>query len=311
MEFDVTAQGQKGRLPEPDTQWITEPPHIARWLGVVLVGTGLIWIGYQLATNHGFQWDIVGRYMLEPTVLRGVAMTLRLTILVMAIGVVIGVFIALMRMSRDPVMNFCAHGFVWFFRGTPVLVQLVFWYNLAVLFPMLSLGIPFGGMKFFEISANTAISSFTAALLGLGLNEGAYMGEIIRAGLLSIDPGQTEASKALGYRPWQTFRVIVLPQAMKAIVPPTGNQFIGMLKYTSFASVIALPELMNSVEVIYSRTYETMPLLIVAALWYLILVSVLSVIQVFIERHYSKGWTAEDFTQIKEQIATVKESALP
>jgi polar amino acid transport system permease protein len=157
----------------------------------------------------------------------------------------------------------------------------------------LSLGIPFGGPKFVEISATVAISSFTAALLGLGLNEGAYMAEIIRAGLLSVESGQSEASKALGHRPWQTFRVVVLPQAMKAIVPPTGNQVIGMLKYTSLASVVALHELMHSVETIYSRTFETMPLLIVAALWYLILVSILSVVQFFIERHYLKGWQAE------------------
>ena len=198
-----------------------------------------------------------------------------------------------MRLSRDPLLNFCAHGFVWFFRGTPVLVQLVFWYNLAALFPQIELGIPFDGPKVFAISATAAISSFTAALLGLGLNEGAYMAEIIRAGLLSVDAGQTEASKALGHRPWQTFRVVVLPQAMKAIVPPTGNQLIGMLKYTSLASVVALHELMHSVETIYSRTFETMPMLIVAALWYLILVSLLSIGQYFIERYYLRGWQAE------------------
>jgi len=292
---------QRGRRSESESELVVEPPHYGRWLGFVVVGIGLVWIAYQLVTNHGFQWNIVGHYMLNPTVLRGVELTIRLTFLVMTIGVIIGIAIALMRMSRDPLLNFCAHAFVWFFRGTPVLVQLVFWYNLAALFPMLSLGIPFGGPKFFEVSANAAISSFTAALLGLGLNEGAYMGEIIRAGLLSVDPGQTEASKALGYRPWQTFRVIVLPQAMKAIVPPTGNQFIGMLKYTSLASVIALPELMHSVEIIYARTYETMPLLIVAALWYLILVSILSVIQVFIERYYSKGWTPEVYAAVEAQ----------
>src|SRR5690349_9319625 len=221
---------QLGRRSQSETELVVEPPHYGRRIGFAVVGIGLVWIAYQLVTNHGFQWDIVGHYMLNPTVVRGVELTIRLTFLVMTIGVVIGIAIALMRMSRDPLLNFCAHAFVWFFRGTPVLVQLVFWYNLAALFPMLSLGIPFGGPKFFEISANAAISSFTAALLGLGLNEGAYMGEIIRAGLLAVDPGQTEASKALGHRPWQTFRVIVLPQAMKAIVPPTGNQFIGMLK---------------------------------------------------------------------------------
>ena len=217
-------------------------------------------------------------------------MTLQLTALVMLIGTVLGIVVALMRLSDDPLLTFCSHAFVWFFRGTPVLVQLVFWYNLASLFPEISIGIPFGGPKLYAVSATVAISSFTAALLGLGLNEAAYMAEIIRAGLLSVDPGQSEASKALGHRPWQTFRVVVLPQAMKAIVPPTGNQVIGMLKYTSIASVVALHELMHSVESIYSRTFETIPLLIVAALWYLILVSILSVVQHFIERRYARGW---------------------
>jgi polar amino acid transport system permease protein len=279
--------------PDSSAERIVDPPRVGRWLGVAAVALGLAWIAYQVITNPGFQWSIVGRYMLDPTVLQGVAMTIELTFFVMVLGVLIGIVIALMRLSRDPLLNFCAHGYVWFFRGTPVLVQLVFWYNLAALFPQLALGIPFGGPKVFEISATVAISSFTAALLGLGLNEGAYMAEIIRAGLLSVESGQTDASKALGHRPWQTFRVVVLPQAMKAIVPPTGNQVIGMLKYTSLASVVALHELMHSVETIYSRTFETMPLLIVAALWYLILVSILSVVQLFIERHYLRGWQAE------------------
>ena len=277
----------------PLPEQVVEPPRYGRWLALALVAVGLVWIAWQLVTNPGFQWDIVGRYMLDRTVLRGVAMTIQLTFLVMLIGAAIGIVVALMRLSRDPLLNFCAHGFVWFFRGTPVLVQLVFWYNLAALFPQIELGIPFDGPKVFAISATAAISSFTAALLGLGLNEGAYMAEIIRAGLLSVDAGQTEASKALGHRPWQTFRVVVLPQAMKAIVPPTGNQLIGMLKYTSLASVVALHELMHSVETIYSRTFETMPMLIVAALWYLILVSLLSIGQYFIERYYLRGWQAE------------------
>jgi len=269
---------------------IVDPPRYGRFVALIAVAIFLVWVAYQLVTNKGFQWDIVGKYMFDRTVLRGISMTIQLTVLVMLIGVVVGIVIALMRMSRDPFLNFCAHGFVWFFRGTPVLVQLVFWYNLAALFPQLQLGIPFDGPKIAEISATVAISSFTAALLGLGLNEAAYMAEIIRAGLLSVDAGQTEASKALGHRPWQTFRVIVLPQAMKAIVPPTGNQLISALKFTSIASVVALHELMHSVETIYSRTFETMPLLIVAALWYLIMVSILSVVQYFIERHYLKGW---------------------
>jgi polar amino acid transport system permease protein len=268
---------------------ILPAPRRGRWTGIALILLAAAWIAYQVLVNPGFQWEIVGRHMFGADVLGGVAMTVQLTVLVMLMGTVIGIVIALMRLSGDPVLAFCAHGFVWFFRGTPVLVQLVFWYNLASLFPVLSVGIPFDGPKFAEISSTLAISSFTAAMLGLGLNEAAYMAEIVRAGMLSVDPGQAEASKALGHRPWQTFRVVLLPQAMKAIVPPTGNQVIGMLKYTSIASVVALGELMHSVENIYSRTFETIPLLIVAALWYLIMVSILSIIQFFVERHYARG----------------------
>jgi polar amino acid transport system permease protein len=290
MSLKLAKDGPGGLDVPSGAARIVDPPRVKRWIGVAIVVTFLVWVSYQLFTNPGFQWEIVFRYMLDRTVLRGISMTIQLTVLVMIIGVFVGIIVALMRMSKEPVLNVCAHGFVWFFRGTPVLVQLVFWYNLAALFPELSLGIPFGGPKLFEVSATAAISSFTAAMLGLGLNEGAYMAEIIRAGLLSVDSGQTEASKALGHTPRQTFRVIVLPQAMRAIVPPTGNQLIGTLKFTSIASVVALHELMHSVETIYSRTYETMPLLIVAALWYLIMVSVLSIIQVFIERYYMKGW---------------------
>lgn len=274
----------------PPSGAIVRPTNWPRRFGAAFVVLVNLWIVYQILTNPGFEWSVVGRYMFDPGVLQGVLMTLELTVLVMAIGVVVGVVVALMRMAGDPLLTFCAHAFVWFFRGTPVLVQLVFWYNLAALFPEISFGIPFGGPKIWEISSTVAISSFTAAMLGLGLNEGAYMAEIIRAGLLSVDQGQTEASKALGHRPWQTFRVVVLPQAMKSIVPPTGNQVIGMLKYTSLASVVALHELMHSVELIYSRTFETVPMLIVAALWYLIMVSVLSIFQFYIERHYSRGW---------------------
>ena len=268
---------------------ILPAPRPGHWIGVAVVAAVGSWIAYQALTNPGFQWGTVGLYMLHPQVLRGVGTTVELTALVMLMGAVLGVGLVLMRMGGGQVLPLCACAFTWFFRGTPVLVQLVFWYNLATLFPTLSLGVPFGGPKFAEVSSTAAISSFTAALLGLGLNEAAYMGEIVRAGLLSVDAGQGEAARALGYRPMQAFRVVVLPQAMRAIVPPTGNQVIGMLKYTSLASVVALPELMNSVETIYSRTFEPIPLLSVAALWYLVLVSLLSAVQAVIERRYRRG----------------------
>lgn len=275
---------------------ITEPARPGRVAGIVLALVFLAWIVYQVCTNPGFQWDVVGKYMFHRDILAGVATTLGLTLLIMVLGTVIGIVLALMSLSGDRFAARCTRGYVWFFRGTPALVQLVFWYNLSALFPNIELGIPFDGPKFYAVSATVAISSFTAAVLGLGLNEGAYMGEIIRAGLLSVDAGQKEAAKALGYGPWQTFFVIVLPQAMKSIIPPTGNQIIGMLKYTSLASVVALPELMHSVELIYSRTFETIPLLIVASLWYLLMVSVLSIAQHWVEGHYAKG-SSVDFSE--------------
>jgi polar amino acid transport system permease protein len=278
--------GAAGTSAGPEIHPQPKPWH---WVGVSTVIFAVAWIIYQLLTDPGFQWRVVGQYMLDPEVLSGLLTTIELTVIVMVAGTVLGIIVALMRLSGSSVLALVAHAYVWFFRGTPVLVQLVFWYNLASLFPRLSLGIPFGGPKFLSVSSTVAISSFTAALLGLGLNEGAYMAEIVRAGILSVDTGQSEASRALGHRPFQTFRVVVLPQAMKAIVPPTGNQVIGMLKYTSLASVVALPELMNSVENIYSRTFQTIPLLIVAALWYLIAVTLLSTAQYFIETYYSKG----------------------
>ena len=256
-----------------------------RWIGAAGVVVFLAWILFQILTNKGFQWSIVGAYLLDPEILAGVRMTVELTLLVMAIGIVIGLVLAIMKLSGNPVMSLAASGYIWFFRGTPVLVQLVFWYNLAAIFPLLSLGVPFGGPKFLSVSSTVAISSFTAALLGLGLNEGAYMAEIFRSGIIAVDKGQTEAAKALGYRPLQTMMVIILPQAMTSIVPPTGNQVIGMLKYSSLASVVALPELMEAASNIYSRNFETIPLLIVASLWYLAMTTVLSIGQYFIERY--------------------------
>ena len=256
-----------------------------RWIGAAAVVVFLAWVLFQILTNKGFQWSIVGTYLLDPEILAGVRTTVELTVLVMAVGIVIGLVLAIMKLSGDPVMSLAASGYIWFFRGTPVLVQLVFWYNLAAIFPLLSLGVPFGGPKFLSVSSTVAISSFTAALLGLGLNEGAYMAEIFRSGIIAVDKGQTEAAKALGYRPLQTMMVIILPQAMTSIVPPTGNQVIGMLKYSSLASVVALPELMEAASNIYSRNFETIPLLIVASLWYLAMTTVLSIGQYFIERY--------------------------
>jgi polar amino acid transport system permease protein len=197
-----------------------------------------------------------------------------------------------MRLSPNPLLSNVAYGYIWFFRGTPVLVQLIFWFNLAVLVPNISLGIPFGP-TFVSWDTNSVITPFVAALLGLGLNEAAYMAEISRAGIQSVDEGQVEASSALGMSRAQTMRRIVLPQAMRVIIPPTGNEVISMLKTTSLVSVVAMPELFYNTQQIYARTYQTIPLLIVASIWYLILTSVLTTGQFYIERHYGRGSSNE------------------
>jgi polar amino acid transport system permease protein len=207
----------------------------------------------------------------------------------MAIGIVLGIILAVMRMSKNPILSGVSAAYIWFFRGTPLLVQLIFWYNLAALLPRLGIGIPFGP-QFVSASVNTLIAPITAAMLGLGLCEGAYMSEIVRAGMLSVGKGQVEAAQSLGMTQGQTLRKIVLPQAMRIIVPPTGNQVIGMLKGTSLVSVLAIAELLYSAQIIYARTYQTIPLLIVASLWYLVMTTVLSVGQHFLERKFGRGY---------------------
>jgi polar amino acid transport system permease protein len=263
--------------------------HPGRWVGVAVIVVLVAMLVHSFLTNPNFQWDVVGEYLFSDPVLRGLRNTLILTVLAMAIGVVGGVLLAVMRLSPNPVLAGAAAVYIWLFRGTPVITQLIFWNFLAALYPRLGLGIPFGP-TFVSVDTNTVISVFTAALLGLGLNEAAYMAEIVRGGIQSVDPGQSEAAGALGLSRTQTLRRIVLPQAMRVIVPPTGNETISMLKTTSLVVVIAYFELTVAVQTIYSRTFQTIPLLIVAALWYLALTSVLSVGQMFIERRFGRGF---------------------
>jgi polar amino acid transport system permease protein len=239
-------------------------------------------------TNDGFRWNVVGRYLFSEPVLNGLRNTLILTVLAMAIGIVGGIALAVMRLSPNPVLSAVAAGYIWLFRGTPQIAQLLFWNFLAALYPRLSLGVPFGP-EFVSFDTNQLINQFTACLLGLGLNEAAYMAEIVRGGLQSVDHGQSEAAGALGMSRAQTLRRIVLPQAMRVIIPPTGNETISMLKTTSLVVVIGYFELLTSVQRIYSVNFQTIPLLIVAAIWYLALTTVLSIGQGFVERRYGRG----------------------
>jgi polar amino acid transport system permease protein len=263
--------------------------HPGRWVGVAVIAVLVAMLVHSFLTNPNFQWDVVGEYLFSDPVLRGLRNTLILTVLSMAIGIVGGVLLAVMRLSPNPVLAGAAAVYIWLFRGTPVITQLIFWNFLAALYPRLGLGIPFGP-TFVSVDTNAVISVFAASLLGLGLNEAAYMAEIVRGGIQSVDHGQSEAAGALGLSRTQTLRRIVLPQAMRVIVPPTGNETISMLKTTSLVVVIAYFELTVAVQTIYSRTFQTIPLLIVAALWYLALTSVLSVGQMFIERRFGRGF---------------------
>jgi polar amino acid transport system permease protein len=264
-----------------------------RWVAAFFVLLAMAIGIYQLVTDPLFQFGVVGQYLFSSPIIAGVELTLELTFGAMFIGVVLGTLLAVARMSSNPILSGVAGVYVWFFRGTPVLVQLIFWYNLSALFPHITLGVPFGGPHFATLQANSIITPLAAAFMGLGLNEGAYMAEIVRAGILSVDEGQTEAAQSLGMSKAQTLRKIVLPQAMRVVVPPTGNETISMLKNTSLVSVLAIAELLYSAEIIYTRTYQTIPLLIVASIWYLAMTTVLSIGQFFLERKYGKGYRRE------------------
>ena len=266
--------------------------HPGRWIAAGVVLLVAVAVVRAIATNPRFEWSVVGEYLFEENILEGLRVTLELTVIAMAIGIALGVVLAVMRLSVNPLVSSASWLYIWFFRGTPVLVQLFFWYFIAQLFPSIAIGIPFGP-AFAHANANTLITAFTAAILALGLNEAAYMAEVVRAGMISVDEGQTDAAQSLGMTGVQSLRLIVLPQAMRVIIPPTGNETISMLKTTSLASVITVGELLFAAQTVYSRTYRTIPLLIVASIWYIVCTSVLYVGQYYLERYYGRGATRE------------------
>jgi polar amino acid transport system permease protein len=288
----VSASDEMTRAEPPGEIQAVPVRHIGRWIAAAIIAVFIVALAKSIATNPRFQWDVVRHYLLTSSILHGLVLTLELTVVAMAIGIVLGIVVALMRLSQSALLRGASWVYIWLLRGTPVLVQILLWYFIAALYPTVDLGVPFGP-SFIHLDANSLITKFVAATLALGLNEGAYMSEIVRAGILSVDEGQTDAAQALGMTRLQTMRRIVLPQAMRVIVPPTGNETISMLKTTSLVAFIALTDLLYSAQLIYARTYETIPLLIVASIWYLAVTSVLSIGQYFIERYYGRGATRE------------------
>lgn len=262
--------------------------HPGRWVLMAIIAVLAAMFAHSVVANPNWAWDFQFENAFTPPVLQGVVTTLWLTAAAMAIGVLLGVILAVMRLSPNPVLSTTAWFYVWVFRGTPVLVQLVIWGNLNSLYRTISLGVPFGP-EWFVFETRDLIPPIAAALLGLGLNEAAYMSEIIRAGILSVDEGQSEAASALGMSRMQSLRRIVLPQAMRVVVPPTGNETISMLKTTSLVAYVPYVELFFQTSAIGSRTFQPFPMLVMASLWYLAMTSVLMIGQYYIERYYARG----------------------
>jgi polar amino acid transport system permease protein len=286
-----TSELSKGAPERPEDIKAVPVRHPGRWIVAAIVLVIAASIIRAVIIDQGFEWHLVGHYLCDPRILRGAWTTIYLTFLSMVIGIALGVIAAVMRLSPNPIVSGASWLYIWFFRGTPLLVQVLFWYNIASLFKVISLGVPFGGPALIHESANSLITPFVAALLALGLNEGAYMAEIVRAGIISVDEGQVQASQSLGMSRLQTMRLIVLPQALRVIIPPTGNETISMLKNTSLLYVAAFTELLYAVTQIYNVNFQTIPLLIVASIWYLVMTSVLYVGQYFIERRYGRGFS--------------------
>jgi len=277
-----------GTEPPPEQLRVIPVRHPGRWVAVAVIAVLAAMLIHSLLTNPSWGWDYVRGYFSYGPVLDGIVVTLEITALAMVIGVALGIVLAVMRLSPNPILSSSAWVYTWFFRGTPVIVQLYFWGFIAALYPRLSLGIPFGP-DIVSGDSNKVISLFVAGVIGLGLNEAAYMAEIVRAGLISVEHGQTEAAQALGMRRLQIMRRIVLPQAMRVIIPPTGNETISMLKTSSLVALIGVQELFGTVQLIYGANFKQIPLLVVASAWYLIMTSVLSVFQYYIERYYARG----------------------
>ena len=269
---------------------------------VVLIFVGIVAV---LLNGSFIHWNNVWHYMFSGPILSGLLVTIELTVLSMVIGVVLGIVLALMSRSSTMMVSSAARGYIWFFRGTPVLVQLIFWFNLALVLPRIGFGS-------FSLDTNALISPFFAAVLGLGLNEGAYMSEIIRAGVAAVDRGQTEAGLAVGLTNAAAMRKIILPQALRVIVPPTGNQAIGMLKTTSLVSVIAASDLLTEAQHIYAQNFEVIDLLVVASIWYLVLTTIASFLQSRLERRIAEPVSVKTLKSARramDRAAAIEEHA--
>jgi polar amino acid transport system permease protein len=264
--------------------------HPWRWVASAVVAVLVAMAANAAITNPAWNWPEFAAYFFSRSILGALWITIQLTLLATVIGFALGVVLALMRLSRGPVLVAVSWTYIWAFRSIPLIVQLLFWYNLAILYNELSFGIPFGP-SFFSVGTMDLIPPMAAAVLGLSLHQAAYFAEIVRGGVLSVGKGQRQAAAALGIPRHRQLTRIILPQAMRTIIPTAGNEIIGLFKGTSVVYVMAIGELFYQIQVIYNRTGDVVPMLMVATIWYIVLTTLLSIVQHFVERHYAKGST--------------------
>ncbi|WP_428965685.1 amino acid ABC transporter permease [Micromonospora fluostatini] len=273
---------------DPPTLTVVPARHPWRWVGSAVALVLAAQFTHGLVTNPGWDWPTFAGYFFERSIIEALLVTLHLTLAGAALGFLGGVVLAPMRLSRSPVLRGFSWTYIWVFRSVPLIVQLLFWANLGYLYDTLQFGVPFGP-GFVEVRTIDLVSPFGAALLGLTLHQAAYSAEIVRAGIISVDQGQVEAAAALGIPRLRQFRRVVLPQAMRAILPSAANELINLLKSTSVVYVLAIGEIFYQVQVVYGRNGRVVPLLMVATVWYVVLTALLSVLQFYVERHFARG----------------------
>jgi polar amino acid transport system permease protein len=264
--------------------------HWGRLVASIIILILFAALAFSFINNPNVEWSTIRGWLFKDLVLRGVLVTIELTFIAMLIGVLGGTLLAVMRLSTNYVLRWVSWVYIWFFRGTPVYVQILLWGNIGILYPRLFLGIPFTSWTFAEVDSSRIIGAFVAAILALGLNEAAYAAELVRAGIISVERGQTEAAQSLGMSPSLTMRRIVLPQAMRVIIPPMGNETISMLKTTSLVAVISGGDLLTNISIAYSQNFKIFPLLIVACIWYIFLTTLLTIGQQYLERYFGRGF---------------------
>ncbi|MEU3486456.1 amino acid ABC transporter permease [Streptomyces massasporeus] len=288
MSSDTITEPATRAVDAPAEPKVVPTRHYARWAAGAAVVVLVAQFAHGLVTNPVWEWGVFSDYVLSETIVRAAWVTLQLTAYATVLGFLLGTVLAFMRLSRSPVLSTVAWTYIWVFRSIPMIVQLVFWFNLSALYKELGVGIPFGPV-FWSVDSNTLIGTIGAAVIGLTLHQAAYAAEIVRGGVIAVDPGQLEAAAALGIPRFRQIRRIVLPQAMRAILPTAGNEIIGLLKGTSVVYVMSIGELFYQVQVIYGRNGRVIPLLLVATAWYVVLTSLLSVAQYYVERRYARG----------------------